>query len=130
MGSPPEAVESDLTELVAEVTESGGTAPLKAGAYLHARFEYIHPFADGNGRVGRTLLNYWLMINDHPPLIVYDEDKRAYYDALRQYDEAEALSPLVDFFMEQTAKTWRRALELAEGQTQERRGLTDFLQGM
>lgn len=130
VGSPPETVEADLSELVAEVTESGGAAPLKAGAYLHARFEYIHPFADGNGRVGRTLLNYWLMINDHPPLIVYDEDKRTYYDALRQYDEAEALSPLVDFFMEQTAKTWRRALELAGGQTQERRGLTDFLQGM
>ena len=127
VGSPPEAVEADLADLIAEVTESGAAAPLKAGVYLHARFEYIHPFADGNGRVGRTLLNYWLMINDHPPLIVYDEDKRAYYDALRQYDEAEALSPLVDFFKGQTAKTWRRALELAEGQTQERRGLTDFL---
>lgn len=130
VGSPPEDVEQDLTELVAEVNEMGGRAPLKAGAYLHARFEYIHPFADGNGRVGRTLLNYWLMINDHPPLIVYDEDKRVYYDALRAYDETEGLSPLADFLMEQTAKTWRRALELDQGQRPERRGLSDFIQGM
>ena len=127
VGSPPEAVEEDLTELIGEVNETGNRAPLKAGAYLDARFEYIHPFADGNGRVGRTLLNYWLMINDHPPLIVYDEDKRDYYDALRRYDENEDIYPLVDFFMEQTAKTWRRSLELAQGQKQERQGLADFL---
>lgn len=128
VGSPPEEVQADLTALVDEVNASGAASPLKAGAYLHARFEYIHPFADGNGRVGRTLLNYWLMINNHPPLIVYDEDKRSYYDALRQYDEAELLSPLVDFFMEQTAKTWRRPLELAGGQLPERRrGLAGYL---
>ena len=61
------------------------------------RFENIHPFADGNGRVGRTLLNYWLMINDYPPAIVYEEDRRAYYDALQVYDEQEDLTPLVQF---------------------------------
>ncbi len=127
VGAPPETVEADLSELLAEVNESGAAAPLKAAAYLHARFEYIHPFADGNGRVGRTLLNYWLMLNSHPPLIVYDEDKRTYYDALCQYDEDEMLSPLVLFFKEETAKTWRRAVELAEGKTQKRRALSDLL---
>ena len=126
-GSPPECVEADLTELIDEVTGSGTSDPLKAGAYLHARFEFIHPFADGNGRVGRTLLNYWLMINGHPPLIVYDEDKHAYYDALRRYDEDEALAPLAEFFREETAKTWRRALELSQGQRQPRRGLSELL---
>ena len=89
VGSPPEAVADDLTELIEEVNAIGAQAPLKAGAYFHARFENIHPFADGNGRVGRTLLNYWLMINDYPPLVIYEEDRRAYYDALQTYDEQE-----------------------------------------
>lgn len=127
VGSPPDQVEADLAELLAEVTESGSIAPLKAGAYLHARFEYIHPFADGNGRVGRTLLNYWLMLNDHPPLIVYEEDKQAYYDALQRYDEEEILEPLIEFLRTETAQTWQKALELSEGQTHKRKGLMELL---
>lgn len=126
VGSEPEYVVEDLSEMIAEVNEVGAASPLKAGAYLHARFEYIHPFADGNGRVGRTLLNYWLMINDHPPLIVYEEDRKAYYDSLRQYDEAEDLAPLVKFLQEQTVKTWRRLLK-TENDPQERKKLSDFL---
>ena len=127
VGSPPEEVEADLSELLAEVTEAGRKNPLKAGAYLHARFEYIHPFADGNGRVGRTLLNYWLIINDYPPLIVYEEDRNLYYDALKQYDEKEILDPLEIFFQEQTIKTWRRASEQNKGHRQRQHGFTDYL---
>ena len=69
------------------------------------------PVADGNGRVGRTLLNYWLMINNYPPTIVYEEDRRAYYDALQDYDEQEDLTPLVQFLEAQTVKTWSRSTE-------------------
>ena len=111
VGSQPDEVENDLAELIEEVNAIGAKAPLKAGAYLHARFENIHPFADGNGRVGRTLLNYWLMINDYPPTIVYEEDRRAYYDALQDYDEQEDLTPLVQFLEAQTVKTWSRSTE-------------------
>lgn len=127
IGSPPDAVEANLNDLLVEINESGSVSPLKAGAYLHARFEYIHPFADGNGRVGRTLLNYWLMLNNHPPLIIYDEDKQDYYDALRRYDEDEVLEPLVDFLQKETAKTWQKALERNQGHTQKRKGFTELL---
>ena len=127
VGSPPDEVESDLAELVDEVNAAGPQAPLKAGAYFHARFENIHPFADGNGRVGRTLLNYWLMINDYPPMIVYEEDRRAYYDALQAYDEHEDLEPLTDFFQEQTVKTWARSMALTDSNTTQRKGLDHFM---
>ena len=127
VGSPPEDVESDLAELIEEVNAIGRKAPLKAGAYLHARFENIHPFADGNGRVGRTLLNYWLMINNEPPMIVYEEDRRAYYDALRAYDEQEDLSWLTEFFQAQTVKTWTRSMELSDCDTPQRKGLSFFM---
>ena len=76
VGTAAERVENDLTELLAEVNAYQGRDVLKAATYLHARFQFIHPFADGNGRVGRTLMNYYLMTHNHPPLIVYDEDKQ------------------------------------------------------
>ncbi len=127
VGSPPDEVEDDLAELIDEINTIGQKAPLKAGAYFHARFENIHPFADGNGRVGRTLLNYWLMINDYPPMIIYEEDRRAYYDALQAYDEQEDLALLTEFFEEQTVKTWTRSMELSDSDAPKRKGLGFFM---
>lgn len=126
VGSPAESVESDLLELLDEVNAYNAKDVLKAAAYLHAKFEFIHPFADGNGRVGRTLVNYYLMTHNHPPLIVYDEDKRLYYDCLQKYDEAEELKPLFEFLKYETGKTWEKALQLSEGQKPERKSLNDF----
>ena len=123
VGSYPEEVECDLAELIGEVNSVGPKDPLKAGAYLHARFENIHPFADGNGRVGRTLLNYWLMINDYPPMIIYEEDKKAYFDALQQYDEQESLDALVRFLEAQTVKTWARVMKLSPNDTPKHQGI-------
>jgi len=111
VGSLPEEVESDLEELLSELAEFEGKDILRAAAYFHARFEYIHPFADGNGRVGRTLLNYFLMIHDHPPLIIHDEDKGAYYDALAVYDNSEDLEPMFVFLKRQAIRTWEKTLE-------------------
>lgn len=130
VGSAAENVETDLRELLGEVNAYEGDEILKAAAYLHAKFEFIHPFADGNGRVGRTVLNYYLMTRGHPPLIVYDEDKRLYYECLEKYDEAEELKPLAEFLKYETKKTWENALSLADGNRQERKNLSDFTQGM
>lgn len=130
VGSAAEEVEHDLTELIAEINAYNGRDALKAAAYLHARFEYIHPFADGNGRVGRTIMNYFLMVRDHPPLIVYDEDKQLYYECLQKYDEAEGLYPLYEFLKYETEKTWEKTLALAKGLKPGRKGLSDFTQNM
>jgi len=111
VGSLPEDVEKDLSDLISELDEYKGKDVLKTAAYFHARFEYIHPFADGNGRVGRTILNYFLMINDHPPLIIHDEDKAAYYNALAAYDNSEDLNPMTTFLKQQTERTWDKTLD-------------------
>lgn len=126
VGSPPEQVAKDLEELIAEVNAFKGKDVLMAAAYFHAKFEYIHPFADGNGRVGRTLLNYYLMIKNYPPLIIYDEDKGLYYECLQKYDETEDLMPLYKFLQYETEKTWAKVLEKRTGAEEQRKNLKDF----
>lgn len=49
--------------------------------------EAIHPFADGNGRLGRTLMNYYLITHNYLPTIIYSEDKNDYYLALAIFDK-------------------------------------------
>lgn len=108
VGSDAENVETDLINLIEEINDYDGNKFLKVAAYLHANFENIHPFADENGRVGRTLMNYFLIINNHPPVIIYEEDRKEYYKALEAFDEAEELEPLVSFLTNQCIKTWRK----------------------
>ncbi|HZX45609.1 MAG TPA: Fic family protein [Candidatus Nanoarchaeia archaeon] len=56
--------------------------PLELTAQFHCTFERIHPFFDGNGRVGRLLLNHTLSRKGYPPLIIQDKNKKRYYNAL------------------------------------------------
>lgn len=111
VGSLPEEVEPDMLELLDVLAREQAKDPLKLAAFFHLHFEHIHPFADGNGRVGRTLMNYCLMCKNHPPIIIYEEDKGRYYDCLQRYDEAEELEPMYLFLKEQTEKTWEKTLE-------------------
>lgn len=67
------------------------------------------------------------MINDYPPIIIYAENKRSYYEALQLYDEQESIDPLVAFFEEQTKKTWDRAMGFADAPEQKRKGLQFFM---
>ena len=112
---PPETAEEALNILLDEINEYKNGDILTAAAYFHLKFEYAHPFADGNGRCGRTLMNYYLLINDEPPVIIYDEDKAMYYEALEKYDSDEEIGLMQDFLKGQTIKTWEKSLERENG---------------
>lgn len=111
VGALPEDVPEELAELVSELDGIGPKQALTAAAYFHAKFENIHAFADGNGRAGRLLMNYLLLLWDHPPIIIHEEDRRDYYAALERFDTAQSLEPLVEFLKAQTVKTWQARFE-------------------
>jgi fido (protein-threonine AMPylation protein) len=71
--------------------DSGGAGldyePLVRSALAHHAFEAIHPFVDGNGRVGRLLLNLLLMRSGYPPALLLRDWRGAYLRALQQADE-------------------------------------------
>lgn len=59
-------------------------------ARVHARFEQIHPFLDGNGRTGRLVLNLILVRLGYPPVIVYKRQRTEYLRALRKADNGDS----------------------------------------
>lgn len=110
VGSLASDVVSDISSLIEEVNSYKGDNLIKVAAYFHAVFENIHPFADGNGRVGRSLANYYLLTHGEPPIVVFNEDKGLYYECLEKYDRQENIDSLTEFFKYQTEKTWEKSL--------------------
>lgn len=113
VGSPPECVCDDVNELLENIVKSsvsGNENHIKAAAYLHCAFEEIHPFADGNGRLGRVLMNYYLMINGLPPIVIFDKDKDTYYMGLEVFDRTGDISGFVLFIKEQMVATWKNRI--------------------
>jgi Fic family protein len=84
----PEKVEEGMNNLIDWYNSSKRKEhPLKLASEFHARFEKIHPFEDGNGRVGRLLVNAILLENDYPPLIIRKTMRQSYFSALDAYDK-------------------------------------------
>lgn len=113
IGASAEDVKEEMDELLAELQDVSSVNALTAAAYFHAKFENIHPFADGNGRTGRLAMNYLLVMLDHPPIIIHEEDRLGYYNALEAWDRDQKLAPLCDYLKEQTVKTWQKQLDRA-----------------
>jgi Fic family protein len=82
--------------------------PLVLAAIIHNQFEHIHPFQDGNGRVGRLLLNFILIKNKYPPINILLEDRPEYYHTLQEYHSKQDLKPTLSFLIKQYKKTLKQ----------------------
>lgn len=106
VGSPPEKTLSHMFEICKVLNDSECKDPLKLATMFHCNFENIHPFADGNGRLGRWLINYILLRGGHPPLIIRKEDRETYYHCLEEFDIHEDYDSMYNFLKLQTEKSY------------------------
>lgn len=83
--NPKEIIER-LEKMLAEYNSSSHENIIKRIAHLHLTFEYIHPFIDGNGRIGRVLNNYLLIREGFVPINIKFIDRSSYYDAFKEFD--------------------------------------------
>ena len=102
MGAPQSRVLSLLNELVDWYNKSKNKYPvLILASVVHNQFENIHPFRDGNGRIGRLLLNNILIKNNLPPVNIDFKNRREYYNSLQEYQKNHNLRPTIDLILKE-----------------------------
>lgn len=108
-GSPAKDLDRELNEFIKWHTKNKTRfKPLVLAAIIHNQFEDIHPFQDGNGRVGRLLLNFILLKNKYPPINIALENRMDYYKTLQEYQKNDKLRPTLQFLIKQYKKTLRQ----------------------
>jgi len=95
---PGNFVEERINEIILEFESDIKTPYIYKVARFHDQFENIHPFLDGNGRIGRVLNNFLLIKYGFPAIIVRNKEKNNYYDALRSYDSSHNIGPMTRIF--------------------------------
>ncbi len=107
--SVPAAIPADLDAWSQSTPKLGDRHPVVHAALHHAWFERIHPFTDGNGRVGRLLLNFMLMQHGYPPAVILKVQRPRYLRALELADGSNP-NPLAEVIARAVTGTLTRFL--------------------
>ena len=98
IGANPDFVNDLVSKLVENYNRDDNREPISKIAYFHNEFEYIHPFCDGNGRIGRIIIAQQLMKLNLPPIMIPAKNKyQDYYPALDAYDKRNDWAPLEEY---------------------------------
>lgn len=114
---PHTEMDDKLNDLEKFIYNDTSTLPIISIAYAHAQFETIHPFLDGNGRVGRLLVTFLLMkkgVLEKPVLFLssyFKKHKKVYYDKLSGYHDNGEVFEWVEFFLDGVIETAKEAIE-------------------
>lgn len=90
----PEHVERMIDAALAEYASDHETYAPDKVARFHLEFEHVHPFVDGNGRIGRVLMNWQLIQLGYPSIIIRDKEKRLYYEGFPAYRDKKDARPM------------------------------------
>lgn len=99
---PPNYLEvpQEMQKLIVSYNKWNSLHPVIRACFLHGEFVKIHPFIDGNGRTARLLLNFELIKNGYPPIIIKNECRAEYYEALDKAHTTNDYSLFINIVMD------------------------------
>ncbi len=106
---------NELVEWYNAEIEKDELHPVALAALLHYKFVLIHPFDDGNGRISRLLMNYVLLKNNFPPIIIKTTEKKKYLNALNQADVGN-IEAFVNYLGEQLIWSLELTIKATKGE--------------
>lgn len=113
-----------LLESTQQILDSGKIHPMVIAAKFHGFYEYLHPFRDGNGRLGRLMSNFILLKKEQPLLIIPNSQREEYITALKYIKKERTDEFLTDFF-------FRVSINRMEQEIKEKKNLTEnFIKGL
>jgi Fic family protein len=118
--TPPQEVMTLLDNFEKFLHRKSPSPVLLKTGLIHAQFENIHPFLDGNGRIGRLLITFYLCqqrVLDKPLLYLSDffrKYRQEYYDRLNAFHERDDIEGWLKFFLEGVAVTAEQAVDTSK----------------
>lgn len=112
--NPKEVVER-LEKMLSEYHATNHENIIKRIAKLHLAFEHIHPFIDGNGRIGRVINNYLLIREGFVPINIKFIDRKKYYEAFREFDIKGATAIMEEIVGKALTNSYHKRLAYLEG---------------
>lgn len=110
----PKEVITRLEKMLVQYNASSHENIIKRIARLHLTFEYIHPFVDGNGRIGRVINNYLLIREGFVPINIKFIDRKKYYDAFKEFDTKEVTTIMEEMVGKALTNSYHKRLAYLE----------------
>ena len=117
IGADPKNIERLLTDMLAVYNGGKDNHIVARLAKLHLTFEDIHPFCDGNGRIGRVINNYELIREGYVPINIAFASRARYYDAFKEYDEKGTTKIMEEIIGRALTNSYHKRLAYMEGKT-------------
>jgi len=117
VGSPPADIEGKVTAALMQYYADPTESIVLRVARFHLEFETIHPFVDGNGRIGRVLVNYLLIREGYVPINIAFVDRSKYYDAFSEYQKGERTKTMEAIVFRSLTNSYHKRLAYMEGRS-------------
>ncbi len=110
----PKEVQSLVRDLLSSYASDKTSHIISQIARFHLEFEHIHPFCDGNGRIGRVLNNFILLREGYVPINIAFADRARYYEAFKEYDERQVLKTMEEIVGRALTESYHKRLAYLE----------------